>query len=224
MPSVYRFAASSNATATNVTGLNYAAGGYTFSFWMRWLGGNSGGDIIRQASTANSLRDGYAIVVQAADINVRHYTASAGTTYSAVAGSQHLDQIWKHIAITYDGSTVTGYVNGALRTRTAAPNVPTANAACTTTLVPAINATFVGNLFDLQLILGASVPEQEVPLLMNPTYRHPSLKGRFFGREFVTVPVSTTVRDESGSGNNLATASNTTLQMGEEPPIRPTLA
>lgn len=224
MPSVYRFSSSTGASATNVTGLNYVAGGYTFAFWMRWTGGVGGGDIIRQASTANALRDGYAIVIQSADINVRHYTTTAGTTYSAIAGAQHVDNVWKHFAITYDGTAVRGYVNGALRTRTAAPNVPTANAACTTTLRPTINADFVGNLFDLQIILGTFVPDQDVALLMDPTFRHPNLRGRFFGREFVGVPTSSTLRDESGNGNNLATSVTDTLPIGEEPPIRPTLA
>lgn len=224
MPSVYRFSNNTGASATNLTGLNYVAGGYTFAFWMRWTGGTGGGDVFRQASTANVLRDGYAIVIQAADINVRHYTATAGTTYSAIAGSQHNDNVWKHFAIIYDGSVVRGFVNGALRTRTAAANVPTANAACTTTLRPSINANFVGNLFDLQIILGTFVPDQEVAMLMDPTFRHPSVKARYFGREFVGVPGSGTLRDESGNSNNLAVAANDFLPIGEEPPIRPTLA
>lgn len=224
MPSVYRFSGNTGASATNLTGLNYVAGGYTFAFWMKYLGNTGGGDIFRQASTANTLRDGYAIVIQLADINVRHYRATDAATYSAIAGSQHLERIWKHCAITYDGSVVRGYVNGMLRTRTSAPNVPTANASCTTTLRPSINADFVGNLFDLQIILGAFVPEQEVPLLMDPTFRHPSVKARYFGREFVGVPGSSTLRDESGNSNNLAVAAPDFLPIGEEPPIYPTLA
>lgn len=225
MPGHYRIDANSNATATNLTGLDYLAGGYTFAFWMEWLGtGNSGGDIFGHTATGNTTRSGYTFAVSAANVSVRHLTAAAATSYVAIERSPHLDRVWTHCAITYDGSAVRGYINGELRTRTAAPNVPTTTATSTTTLQPNVSGPFIGNVFDLQIILGAFVPAQEVPLLMDPTFRHRNLRARFFGREFVGVGPSSTLRDESGNGNNLATAANMNLQISAEPPIRPTLA
>jgi hypothetical protein len=92
-------------------------------------------------------------------------------------------------------------------------------------MVPGLNGTFVGNLFDLQIILGGAVPGQAIPKLMDPTVVNPNLKARYFGREFVTLGASSTLRDESGSGNNLTTPATTgRLDIDEEPPIRPTFA
>ena len=227
MPSVYRINGDSNATGTNVTGLNYVAGGYTFAFWAKGPNANGGGDIIRQSSTANTARDGYIITFGSAELQARHLTATTATTYNAVSNNRHHQRIWQHFAITYDGSVVRGYVNGVLVGRTAAANVPTANAACTTTLAPspAINSVFAGNLFDLQIILGASVPEQNIRKLMDPTVVNPNLKGRYFGLGFVGVGAGGILVDESGNGNNLTVpVAPGRLDIGEEPPIRPTFA
>ena len=89
---------------------------------------------------------------------------------------------------------------------------------------PNINGVFSGNLFDLQIILGGAVPEQNIRKLMDPTVVNPNLKARYFGREFVTLGINSTLRDESGSGNNLTTSATGRLDIAEEPPIRPTFA
>jgi hypothetical protein len=91
-------------------------------------------------------------------------------------------------------------------------------------MAPNVNGTFVGNLFDLQIILGGAVPEQAIKKLMDPTVVNPNLRARYFGREFVTRGINSTLRDESGNGNNLTTSATGRLDIGEEPPIRPTFA
>lgn len=222
MPSVYRFTSNSTASGTNVTGLNYVAGGYTFAFWAKSVG--SGGDIIRQSSTANTARDGYLVGFTTVGLQVRHFTATGTTTYQILNNGQTRQGTWQHFALTYDGSFVRGYVDGTLQARVSAPNVPTANASCSTTMTPNTNGTFVGNLFDLQIILGGAVPEQNIRKLMDPTVVNPNLKARYFGRQFVTLGINSTLRDESGSGNNLTTSATGRLDIGEEPPIRPTFA
>jgi hypothetical protein len=227
MPSVYRFTTNSNATGTNVTGLNYVAGGYTFAFWVKFQG--LAGDIIRQSSTANTARDGYLVsftgsATGAGGLQVRHYTATTTTTYQILSNGLTRQGAWQHFALTYDGSFVRGYVDGTLQARVSAPNVPTANASCSTTMAPNVNGTFVGNLFDLQIILGGAVPEQAIKKLMDPTVVNPNLRARYFGREFVTLGINSTLRDESGSGNNLTTNATGRLDIDEEPPIRPTFA
>lgn len=222
MPSVYRFTSNSNATGTNVTGLNYIAGGYTFAFWAKLIG-NASADVFRQSSSANVARDGYVIAFSTTGLQVRHNTATTTTTYQVLtsAGRQG---VWQHFALTYDGSIALGYVDGVLQGRLSAPNAPTANALCVTTLTPNVQGTFVGNLFDFQIILGASVPGQNIKKLMDPTVVNPNLKARYFGREFVTLGINSTLRDESGNGNNLTTSATGRLDIGEDPPIRPTFA
>ena len=223
MPSVYRLSTNSNATGTNVTGLNYVAGGYTFAFWAKYGGG--AGDIIRQASTANLARAGYVFAFTGVGLQVRHMTATTTTTYQILSNTGETRQgTWRHYALTYDGSFVRGYVDGTLLARVSAANAPTANALCSTTLVPNVNGTFIGNLFDLQIILGGAVPEQAIKKLMDPTVVNPNLKARYFGREFVTLGINSTLRDESGNGNNLTTSATGRLDIGEEPPICPTFA
>ena len=223
MPSVYRLSTNSNATGTNVTGLNYVAGGYTFAFWANKLDVNAG-DIFRQASTANVAREGYGIAFTATSLQVRHMSATQTTTYTVVTISPHRQGVWTHYAVTYDGSNARAYINGSQVSRTPAATIPTGNALCSTTMVPGLNGTFIGHLFDLQIILGGAVPGQAIPKLMDPTVVNPNLKARYFGREFVGVGAGATLRDESGNGNNLTTSATARLDIAEEPPIRPTFA
>lgn len=221
MPSVYRLSTNSNATGTNVTGLNYVAGGYTVAFWARKEG--AAGDIFRQSSTANTARAGYVIAFTTVGVQVRHMTATTTTSYQVLGIDGRVGN-WRHFALTYDGSVARGYVDGVLMNRLAAANVPTADALCSTTMVPGLNGTFIGHLFDLQIILGGAVPGQAIPKLMDPSVVNPNLKARYFGREFVGVGASGILRDESGNGNNLTTSATGRLDMAEEPPIRPTFA
>lgn len=225
MPSVYRFSTSTTAQGTNVTGLNYVAGGYTIAFWAKGPTSNAG-DVFRQASTANAARDGYYIGFASNELQIRHFTAASTFSRQPISASPQRENIWKHYAVTFDGTgVVSGYLNGNLVLNVTLTSIPTANASCTTTLTPGTNGTYTGLLFDFQIILGASVPGQNIKKLMDPTVVNPNLKARYFGREFVGVGASGILRDESGNGNNLTTPATTgRLDIGEEPPIRPTFA
>lgn len=214
-------ASSVNATGTNLTGLNITNGTYTIAFWAKGpISAN--GDVFRHSSTANSARDGYTVYFFPA-LRVQHYTATATTTYTAIGGSEGFENIWKHYMISYNGTHLLPAVNGTAFARVAAANQPTGNALCTTSLI-SVSGAFTGLLFDLQIIPNVSVPIEQARLLMNPTFRHPDVKARWFGREFIGVGVSSTLRDESGNGNNLTTGAGVQLPPGEEPPIRPTFA
>ena len=106
--------------------------------------------------------------------------------------------------------------------RAAATQNISANAACTTSLNPGVVGSGEGfRHFDLQILPDVIVPPQDVPLLMNPDFSYPGIKGRYYGKNFCTTASGTgALRDESGNGNNLTLLNP--VQQGEEPPYKPT--
>lgn len=224
MPSAYN-RATLPATASNLFGLN-ATTGVTLSWWYKYLGGQSfSGDIFRQ-SGSNTARDGYFVSIVGNDLQVT-IAGSAGTTLSSL--NFLLARIsptrWNHIAVTFDDASnqVVGYVNGKQWNRTTNTRDMTANGtASTTQLMPGL--TPICWLFDLQVLPDVVVGAGDIPLLMNPTYSYPGVKGRYCGLDFVTTTAGGMVYDESGNGNNLTVSAGVTLQQGDEPPFRPTFA
>lgn len=217
MPSTWR----TSGSATNLTQLNTTSS-YTVAFWARQ---RDFGDVLRHASTANVARDGYAFYFNSSELVARHCNAVGSANYVAINQSPHRDGRWGHYAVVYDGVTnLHGFFNGVLRLRIGnATRVPTANASCTTSIVPGITATFFGNLFDLQILPGVAVPLDNVKLLMNPRYTHPGIKARWFGLGFTGVGPSSTLFDESNNGSNLTTSSTGFCYPDAEPPYLPTL-
>lgn len=212
-------------TTANVTGLNCTTS-LTVALWSRFVGSGGGQDIIRQSSTANTARSGWRCGFTTTTFLLAVFDNAGATSYNAIAGSPHRDGKWHHYAVTYDSATdqVRGYVDGILRTslNNATRNI-TANALCTTNLNPNNIGSNAGYLFfDLQIFPDVVVPAQDVRLLMNPLYKCPGLKGRYFGINFRTTAAgANALQDESGSGNNL-TISPTAFQQGAEPPYLPT--
>jgi hypothetical protein len=219
MPSVWRNA-SSDGTATNLTQINTTSA-YTLAFWAKLTGL---GDILRHSSTANTARDGYVVEFTGTSLQIRHMTATASTSYTALQGAPRLNGVWTHYTVVYSAGVLFTFVNGELQTRTAAANAPTANAACTTTLTPGLSGTYVGNLFDFQMLPNVAVAFPNVKDLMNPRYRHPDVRARWFGLEFAGIGPSSTLRDESGNNSNLTTSASGRLNPDVEPPYLPTLA
>lgn len=224
MPSVYN-RATAPASASSRFGLN-ATTGVTLSWWYKYLGGQSfTGDIFRQ-SGASTARDGYRVGIVGNDLQVT-IAGSAGTTLSSL--NFLLARInptrWNHVAVTFDDNSnqVVGYVNSKQWNQTTNTRDMTANGTtCLTEIMPSL--TFTGWMFDLQVLPDVVVGAGDIPLLMNPTYSHPGVKGRYFGLDFVTTTAGNTVYDESGNGNHVTVAAGVTLEQGDEPPFRPTFA
>ena len=216
MPSAF-LQASGNATATNLTQLNLTTA-YTIAFWVK---GGRDGDIFAHGSTANLARAGYGIWFDAVSLNVRHCTATASTTYAALSVGWQKNAVWQHYALVWQSSVLQCFVDGVLRNRIAAAVAPTTNASCTTTLTPAIQGTYVGNVFDLQIIPNAAVPVAAIPKLMDPKQSLPATRARWFGLEFAGVASGGTLRDESGNNSNLV--AGVALDPDVEPPYLPTL-
>ena len=223
MPSVWRTTAQTGGTATNLTQINITNSSYTVAFWARSLN-TGGGDLMRHASTANNARDGYAFSFNSSELVARHYNATAASNYPVLSGSPLQVGIWRHYAIVYSGGVALGFINGELVNRAAAANAPTANASCTTTLTPNITGTYNGNLFDFQILPNVAVPIPDVKTLMNPRYKHPDVKARWFGLEFPGYLANETLLDESGNNSNLTVPSTARLMADVEPPYLPTLA
>jgi hypothetical protein len=219
MPSVWRNAVT-DGTATNLTQINTTSS-YTVSFWAKFTGT---GDIMRHASTANAARDGYGFSFSTGELLVRHFTGTGSTNYIASSGGLLLSPTWQHYAVIYSGGVLLTFINGEFRNRTVAANAPTANAACTTTLTPNLTGTFNGNLFDFQMLPNVAVPVSDVITLMDPRYRHPGVRARWFGLQFPGTGPSSTLRDESGNNSNLTTSATGRLFPDVEPPYLPTLA
>jgi hypothetical protein len=179
---------------------------------------------MRHASTANAARDGYGFSFTTSELLVRHFTGTGSTNYIASSGGLLLSPTWQHYAVIYSGGVLLTFINGEFRNRTVAANAPTANAACTTTLTPGLTGTYNGNLFDFQMLPNVAVPVSDVKNLMNPRYKHPNVKARWFGLEFPGYLANQTLRDESGNNSNLTTSSSGRLFPDEEPPFLPTLA
>lgn len=225
MPSLVKNSGVGGSTA-NVTGLNCTTA-LTIAMWCRCgQGSNPSTDVIRQASTANAARDGYRFGFAATAVRLDILSATGSNNHDAIQNSPHRDGRWHHYVVTYSdpNNEIFGYLDGKLIQRTATTQGISANASCTTTFNPNI----IGNgnhffYFDLQILPDVVVPQADIPVLMNPKYTYPGVKGRYFGLQFRTTAASANaLRDESGNGNNL-TISPSTIHQGEEPPYLPTI-
>lgn len=224
MPSLVRNTSVGGST-TNVTGLNCTSA-LTVAIWVKCHQGTSvATDILRHASTANNARDGYRIGINNTEFRLDILGPTGSNNYAPIQFGPHRDAKWHHYVVTFSDAAneMFGYVDGVLRQRTAATQGISANASCTTIWNPNVIGSGSNFLFfDLQILPDVVVPAQDVPLLMDPAFQYPGVKGRYFGRNFRTTAAGTgACRDESGNGNHL-TISPSAFQQGEEPPIRPT--
>lgn len=226
MPSVRLIAGQTGvATATNRTALN-ATDAVTVAFWSR-RSTTLSATIFRQASTANSARDGYSIGFQAGGSLAMFVNGSAGqTSVGAGLGGVHKDGQWTHYAVTFDDASnaFRAYTNGKLFGVNTNTRDMTANASCTTAIAGGDYAQNDLELFDLQILPNIVVPAGDMPLLMDPRYVYQGVQARYFGLEFSQVTAGEILYDETGNGNNLTVAATRTLWSDEEPPFRPTLA
>ncbi len=215
MPSVFRNT-NTSGSAANLTQLNLTTA-YTIAFWAK----APNGDLFAHGSTAALNRAGYAVWFNSVSINVRHCTATAATTYAALSTGWHQNNVWQHYALVWQNSVLQCFVDGTLRNRIAATVAPTTNAACTTTLTPAIQGGFAQNIFDLQIIPNAAVPEAAIRKLMDPKQSFPATRARWFGLGFNGAVSGATLIDESGNGSNLTSVNSCFVDA--EPPYLPTL-
>lgn len=225
MPSAYTRTGNPPASQSNLFGLN-ATTGFTVSWWYKYLGGQSfTGRVFRQSGASNT-RDGYSIQIIGNDVQVDVFGNAGATTASLNFLLALINPTrWNHIAITFDDSTnqVVGYVNGKQWNQTTNTRDMTANGtSCLTELMPIGGANYIGWIFDLQVLPDVVVRVGDIPLLMNPTYSYPGVKGRYFGLDFATTTGGSLVYDESGNGNNVTVTAGVTLEQGDEPPFRPT--
>jgi hypothetical protein len=224
------------SNTSNVTGLN-ATTGVSIAWWQFGRPSVDGtqssvsGLIISHSNTANDVRDGYVVGwnlnrLTFWSLGSAGSTNSNGFTYNSQSGK------WQHYAVVFDDSanSVWFYQNGVLMTQVANTRDMTSIATTTTRLGSftgsiSNNDELRGALFDLQIFPNVVVPPQDIPLLMHPFDSYPGCKGRYFGVSCGTMAVGVnTIRDESGSGNNLNNSAATTLGVGSEPPFRFTIA
>lgn len=215
------YVAGASLTALNTTT------GFTVSFWHRSAAGAIAGsqDILRQNLSTNASRSGYFVqLAGAGQLQLKIQSATSDSLNLVTTGTRGLAGRWVHFAGTYNpaNSYCIGYVNGAY-SRAVISAVAMAQPATTQTeiLGSATNGQQPSQVFDLQIhktVLGPA----EIPLLMRPNYRLPSLTARYFGLGFTGYSSSQVMQDESGNGNSPTTANN--LQIGSEPPWRSTLA
>ena len=201
---------------------------FTVSFWHRnTLGGtNMAQDILRNNLTTNGSRSGYFIQLTALGrLNIRiQAAASEVSTLATLVGISRRGQ-WTHYAATYNatGTTCIGYLNGKYSN--------SSGSAGTIDLPATLQTSLLGNessgqipsqIFDFQMHTGTALWAADIPLLMRPDLRLPSLTVRWFGLGFRSMGSGQRLVDESGNGNDVFT--NNSIQSGPEPPWRATLA
>ncbi len=219
------------ATATNLTGLNSTTG-LTVAFWHRSRPDSTASynsDVFAQRSTANIVRDGFAIYFQVGGLNIS-LLGSAATTVSAMgqANTRFEPGKWAHYAITYDNVSqrVVFYKNGQPITSGSNTRVVTANAACTTEFgAGSYQQGANHSLFDFQYAVNTALNAADVAALMNPRHRDERITARYFGLGTGGYAASGVVLDETGNGFNVtANANAASSTLTDLPPFLPTLA
>ena len=214
------------AAGAGLTGLNTTTG-FTVSFWHRsTVGGTTGTqDILRQNLSTNASRSGYFVQLSnTGQLVLKIQSATAEVINNVTAQTRGMRGQWIHFAETYapTGTICFGYINGVYSARAASAGTIAQPA---TTQTEILGSASLGQqpsqVFDLQIHKTVIGPAN-IPLLMRPNYRLPSLTARYFGLGFTGYGSSQVMQDESGNGNNPTTANN--LQTGSEPPWRATLA
>ena len=201
---------------------------FTVSFWHRnTLGGtNMAQDILRNNLTTNGSRSGYFIQLSAQGrLTLRIQAAASEVSNLVTAVGVSRRGQWTHYAGTYNatGTVCFGYINGQWSGRTGSAGTIDLPATLQTSLLG--NESFgqlPSQIFDFQMHTGTALEASDIPLLMRPNMRLPSLTVRWFGLGFKPMGSGQMLPDESGNGNNVFT--NNAIGSGAEPPWRATLA
>jgi hypothetical protein len=201
---------------------------FTVSFWHRNVTGGTttSQDILRNNLTTNGSRSGYFIQLTTLGRLMLRIQAAGSEVQNIVTASTVAERgRWIHFAGTYNatGTVCFGYVNGKFSGRT--------GSAGTIALPATLQTSVLGNessgqipsqIFDFQMHTGTALEAADIPLLMRPDLRLPSLTVRWFGLGFRSMGSGQRLVDESGNGNDVFT--NNGIQSGPEPPWRATLA
>ena len=201
---------------------------FTVSFWYRsTVGGTTTAqDILRNNLTTNGSRSGYYIqITTLGRLMLRIQAAGSEVQNIVTAPTVGQRGQWIHYAGTYNatGTVCFGYVNGQFSGRAGSAGTIDLPATQTTVLLGNQNSgQLPSQIFDFQMHIGTALEAADIPLLMRPNMRLPSLTVRWFGLGFKPLNSTQVLQDESGNGNNQAVQSNITT--GSEPPWRATLA
>lgn len=117
---------------------------------------------------------------------------------------------WLHLAITYDGANVRFYINGALVTTGASTATP-GSAGTRLTQIGGFaggNETMMGQLYDVQVYPNKCLSSDEIQRTMDPQREQlPDGCKQRICRWWGYQGASSLLKDESGSGTDLTTAS-----------------
>lgn len=206
------------ASATGLTGLDQSGANFTIAFWYFLPTQGTGGGIWSHCNAGTS-RDGIAVRIQLIagqgnrKMRVVLMTGSAATNVTSV--QPVFLPGWHHYALRYNGAMVWFIRHGIVVDAVASAVVPTA-AGTRNTVILQNGGVSDARLYDLRVFPNVALNLAEIRLLQDPRAIVQGCKQRLFLNW--TPGANGTVKDESGSGNDLVASANLEECDAAEPP------